>query len=163
MTRFRRVERPDTVPHLDIHDRDSSNPAWDLGVDLVGYDGAVFVKEHYIKEIARLCGMIDIEKYEAVVKENELLKKNATVVESITQTTDKLGEMRNEFLDYLAAYRTESGDSGDDGSSNDHGDEDIQIEGDSYFDFGESTGLGESESPGDAGNEQPAKPSRKGK
>lgn len=141
MTRFRKVDKPETVPHYDIHDRDSTNPVWDMGVDLEGHSGAVYIKEHYIQEIARLTGMVPGDKYETLKKENELLKKRLEVSTSLEEIPAKLGELHNELNVYLAAYRSESVDSEYVGSSSDSVSENIEDEGYFNLDLGEGSKL----------------------
>lgn len=75
MTRFLIFDRPVAAPHFDLINRDTSpGPVFDLGVDLEGYDGSVFVKIDDIKEMARTLGMLSAEDAKLITDENKSLR-----------------------------------------------------------------------------------------
>lgn len=141
MTRFRKVEKPEAIPFRDIHDQDSSNPVWDMGVDLEAFSGSIYIKEHYILEIARLAGMVPEEKYKKLLEENEILRKKVEITASVEEIPVKMGELQSELNLYLAAYRSESVDSEPVNSGSDSIPEDSEIEGDLDLDFSEGSKL----------------------
>lgn len=76
MTRFLRLDRPSCAPHFDIVNRDTNcGPVFDLGVDLVGYDGSLFIKVSDVQEMARSVGMLSAEDAKLITDENKRLQK----------------------------------------------------------------------------------------
>lgn len=75
MTRFLRLDRPVATPYFDIVTRDTSaRDVFDLGVDLEGYDGSIFIKATDIKEMARSLGMLSAEDAKLITDENKSLR-----------------------------------------------------------------------------------------
>lgn len=69
------MNRPVAFPHFDIVNRDTSpGMVFDLGVDLVGYDGSVFIKVSDIQEMARSIGMLSAEDAATITNENKRLR-----------------------------------------------------------------------------------------
>lgn len=107
MSRFINHPKPPLFPHFDIHDRDSSENDggyWDMGVDLENYDGPVYIKSHYIQEIARLMGMVDGDQVAELKQENELLREGADIAKSLEKIPERLEELRDELAGHLAHY-----------------------------------------------------------
>lgn len=76
MSRFFILDRPSCAPHFDLITRDTSpGQVFDLGVDLEGYDGSVFIKVSDIKEMARSLGMLSAEDAKLITDDNKRLKR----------------------------------------------------------------------------------------
>lgn len=75
MSRFLRLEKPSCYPHFDLVTRDTSvKDVFDLGVDLEGYSGSVFLKITDVQEMARSIGMLSAEDASIIIEENKSLR-----------------------------------------------------------------------------------------
>lgn len=130
MSRFINHPKPPLFPHFDINDRDTSENDggyWDMGVELENYDGPVYIKSHYIQEIARLMGMVDGEKVAELEQEIELLRNSADIAKSLEKIPERLEELRDEFVNHLAHYNDGRVDNNTVGSSLDIHLEDYEV------------------------------------
>lgn len=98
-----------------------------MGVDLENYDGPVYIKSHYIQEIARLMGMVDGDRVAELEQEIELLRESAEIAKSLEKIPERLEELRNEFANHLAHYNDGRVDNGAVGSGLDIHLEDYEV------------------------------------
>lgn len=124
-------------PFFDIVTRDTEpGSVFDLGIDLDGYDGSVYLKPEHVAEMARALGMADKDTVDAMRHEinrlNRLvnaLPEEARVLEDgmaslvadfhtrLAVRADSLAESESDTEDESGS-REESGDNADSGDSN---------------------------------------------
>lgn len=132
MSRFSRHPKPPLYPHMDIHDRDSSENSggyWDMGIDLENYDGSVYIKTNYIVDIAREIGMVDGAEVVALKEEIASLKRQIRAIDSVKEALERIKDVENELSAYLDNYSAGNGDSDSDGSTVDIRWEDFEVKG----------------------------------
>lgn len=119
MTRFLILDRPSCAPHFDLINRDTApGQVFDLGVDLEGYDGSVFIKVNDIKEMARSLGMLSAEDAKLITDENKRLQR---MVDNLPEQAEVL---KSELDRVVSAFHSSlSGGTIADSSENDSEDD----------------------------------------
>lgn len=109
MSRFLRLERPVAAPYFDITTRDTTvRDVFDLGVDLEGYDGSVFIKVTDIQEMARTIGMLSAEDAKLITDENKRLQ---AMVDKLPAETEVLKNELDRVVSNFHNSLTSVGDS----------------------------------------------------
>jgi hypothetical protein len=81
-TQFRLWDTP-MYGAVDIVNKDTQGPVFDLGIELELYTGPIFIKEQHVRVMASRAGMIDKTEYEELKeKYDRLVKYTDTLVEA---------------------------------------------------------------------------------
>lgn len=93
-TRFRLLDRPSI---RDVYG-DTIYPVFDLGVELVMYDGPVQVPAHFIQEMAESIGMLPVAEAERLREERDFAKaKNEHAARLGTELTSGISQLVDKF------------------------------------------------------------------
>lgn len=127
MTRFQRLERPSCYPHFDIITRDTSaHDVFDLGIDLDGYSGSVFLKSSDIKEMGRSLGMLSAEDAQLIIEENKSLRSQLNKLPEQTEVLK--GELDRVISNFHAGLANGDDDLADPNLSEDSGEVRVEPE-----------------------------------